>query len=144
MTKDEDDMTDKLWTLEYTVPTTRRVVVLAETAEEAQERVFDDSLGHIVARSAEVTECEDPVVEVAEVTRPAVVDVGRVHPGNVLLVDEGYECMRPYSLHVVRKDHNGELYIPCDVGEHYLDGQLNDDGTQYFGFWMLRDLQEAE
>jgi hypothetical protein len=52
-----------------------------------------------------------------------------IRPGDVLIADAGFTCMRDQSEHEVFKDNGGHLYIRCSEGAHYLNGQLNDDGT---------------
>ena len=44
----------------------------------------------------------------------------------------GISCLgEDSSTHEVYEDQNG-LYVPCTHGNHYLDGQLDDEG-QYIG-----------
>lgn len=45
--------------------------------------------------------------------------------GDTVFVDEDFICMGT-GKKTVYKDEGG-LFIYCDEGEHYLDGQLNED-----------------
>lgn len=45
--------------------------------------------------------------------------------GDVVIVDDGFACIRPGVL-TVNADDDGKLYIPCDEGRHYLDVDFND------------------
>lgn len=56
-----------------------------------------------------------------------------VKPGDVLIADGGFTCLAENARCEVLKDHYG-LYVNCDEGKHYLDGQLDDDGTGIIGF----------
>mgnify|MGYP000266944799 CR=1 FL=1 len=50
-----------------------------------------------------------------------------VKVGDVLTADAGFTCM-PAGQHEVKIDDTG-LYVECDHGKHYLDGQKMGDGT---------------
>jgi hypothetical protein len=56
-----------------------------------------------------------------------------VKPGDVLIADGGFTCLTENGRCKVREDEHG-LYVICDEGKHYLDGQLDDDGTGIIGF----------
>lgn len=48
-------------------------------------------------------------------------------PGDTVQVDDGFTCMIA-SLRVVQDDKHGGLYVPCNDGNHLLDGQRREDG----------------
>jgi hypothetical protein len=50
----------------------------------------------------------------------------------MLEVDAGFTCILSWSRRVVKKDELG-LYIDCKCGQHFLDGQLDDEGRNYVG-----------
>lgn len=65
-------------------------------------------------------------------TRPRpTVKISDVKVGTVLFTDGGFTCMRPNSIATVYGDASG-LFVRCDDGDHYLDGQ--EDGEVYVGF----------
>ena len=47
--------------------------------------------------------------------------------GDVVYTDAGFTCLDA-GKHHVHEDEDG-LYIKCDEGRHYLEGQINDHGT---------------
>lgn len=51
-----------------------------------------------------------------------------VKPDDILITDGGFTCMKS-GQHRVHRDQTGNLFIKCSYGNHYLDGQLDDDGT---------------
>lgn len=64
--------------------------------------------------------------------------IDKVKDGSVLECDDGFTCLHDEDIVVVRKDENG-LYVVCDEGRHYIDGQLDwDDCTTYVGFKLIR------
>lgn len=47
-------------------------------------------------------------------------------PGDIVVADGGFTCIRAGE-HQVR-EMDGLLFVPCDDGKHFLDGQEDDDG----------------
>lgn len=45
--------------------------------------------------------------------------------GDTVRVDDGFTCMKKWSTKEVKVDPEGELYIDCKCGGHYLNGQLH-------------------
>lgn len=45
--------------------------------------------------------------------------------GDTVLTDDGFTCMKE-GHHTVRGDGNG-LFLECDEGKHYLEGQEDDE-----------------
>ena len=67
-------------------------------------------------------------------SRPYV-KIADVNDGTVLVPDHIMsECMIPGVPVTVIADDEGDLFIPCKDGNHYLDGQL--DGDFYIGFGL--------
>lgn len=56
--------------------------------------------------------------------------------GDVLVCDGGFTCLREGAEVEVHSDPERDgvnaLYVPCDDGAHYLDGQLDFDGCGAF------------
>lgn len=52
-----------------------------------------------------------------------------VKPGDMLIPDGGFDCLREGVPVEVKADKNGELYVCCDDGSHHLEGQLDWDGN---------------
>lgn len=75
----------------------------------------------------------------------ALTKIADVKPGTVLIADSGFDCLRNLELCTVKRDAHGELYVDDDQGRHDLEGQLNDDGTHYVGFWpaTAADVDQA-
>lgn len=57
-----------------------------------------------------------------------------LQPGNTVIVDDGFTCMKPWGEHSVSNTGNG-LYILCERGPHYLSGQLADDRDSLVGIY---------
>lgn len=52
-----------------------------------------------------------------------------IKPGDRLVADAGFSCLRAGESYAVRSADNASgLFINCDHGRHYLDGQRNDAG----------------
>jgi len=51
------------------------------------------------------------------------IQIQNVSPGDVLLTDAGFTCVKPYALVKIKKNKNG-LYFECKEGKHYLEGQV--------------------
>ena len=54
--------------------------------------------------------------------------MSEIKPGDKLIADAGFTCLSEDEVVEVKADAKGELYIPCEEGEHYLDGQATGDG----------------
>lgn len=61
--------------------------------------------------------------------------VDLVHVGDELLSDNGFTCMVEGAKCKVEKDDDG-LFVRCNEGRHYLNGQEDDHGN-YVGFLNL-------
>lgn len=68
-------------------------------------------------------------------TGPAIVPASAVRSGTMLMPDGGFSCMRLRRVKRVKKGRDG-LYVTCNEGRHYLNGQLSEDGRHYVGFWL--------
>ena len=51
------------------------------------------------------------------------VSLNELSPGDVVIVDQHFNCLRNNEMAVVQRLRNGELFIRCDDGNHYLEGQ---------------------
>ena len=59
--------------------------------------------------------------------------LSEVQPGDVLIADGGFTCIKPGAQLVVADD----LSIPCACGKHFLDGQVDfDDGDTLVGLTL--------
>jgi hypothetical protein len=59
-----------------------------------------------------------------------------VKPGTRLFTDDGFTCMRPWEVRIVREDDKERLYVACLCGwdgKHYLEGQV--EGNRVVGFY---------
>lgn len=56
-----------------------------------------------------------------------------VKRGTILIADDGFTCLTNGQECEVMRDAWG-LFVHCRDGEHYLDGQLDDDAGDYIGF----------
>lgn len=63
--------------------------------------------------------------------------VAETKEGSVLQIDGDFTCMRKNSKHTVKKNEHSELFVSCRDGNHYLDGQLSDDGSYYVGMYTI-------
>ena len=52
-------------------------------------------------------------------------------PGKTVQVDGGFDCLREGSLHQLKQDANGEFYINCAEGKHYIFSETN----HIIGIW---------
>lgn len=51
-----------------------------------------------------------------------------VKRGDILITDGGFTCIRESTMRRVEQS-DGRLYIKCDDGKHFLDGQCDDEGN---------------
>lgn len=51
--------------------------------------------------------------------------------GDTVHTDDGFTCMKE-GPHVVRGDESG-LFLKCDDGHHYLEGQEDDESGELVG-----------
>lgn len=72
----------------------------------------------------------------------AYAKVDEVKFGDVIQVDAGFPCIEANSVHVVDEDDTA-IFIPCQHGKHYLDGQISDDGKTYVGVYPMLYLNVA-
>lgn len=60
--------------------------------------------------------------------------LSKLKPGDAVVVDAGFDCLKPWHVATVRADSHGELYIPCKAGMHMLIGQAV-DGENLIGIY---------
>lgn len=58
-----------------------------------------------------------------------------VYEGALVMVDDGFTCIAPWTITRLLKDADG-YYFECSQGRHYLDGQYDDDKGYYIGLIM--------
>ena len=64
-----------------------------------------------------------------------IINFADVKVGDVLVPDGGFTCMREGTQRLVREDPHNGLYINCDDGKHFLDGQRDfNTGQTLVGF----------
>lgn len=61
------------------------------------------------------------------------VKIELVHVGTKLIADGGFGCIPPNAVLEVQYDGR-ELWVTCDRGRHYLDGQVDTETNTYVGF----------
>jgi hypothetical protein len=52
-----------------------------------------------------------------------------VKEGMKLKADGGFTCIRPGAVLTVKFDEEGFPFVPCHRGGHWLNGQVDGDGT---------------
>lgn len=62
--------------------------------------------------------------------------VASTKAGDLIQVDGDFTCIHPWLCQHVQIEEKG-LYLFCDDGQHFLNGQLNDDGTFYIGIYPI-------
>lgn len=60
--------------------------------------------------------------------------LSEVKPGNILVADGGFPCVKDGARLIVGRDEDGDLFVPCAEGPHLLDGQA-DDGETLIGLY---------
>ena len=69
--------------------------------------------------------------------------------GQTIYLDEAFTCRKPGAA-VVLEDEKGALFIECEDGNHYLDGQVDDLTGELVGIsnepfvtteWLTRETQ---
>ena len=57
-----------------------------------------------------------------------------VNEGDVLFADGGFTCIKKGAQLTVSSRFSDGLFVPCDEGEHYLDGQIDAATGNLIGF----------
>lgn len=65
------------------------------------------------------------------------VRLAEVRAGTKLMCDGGFDCMDDGDVMIVHADGNGELYIQCECGQHYLDSQHDDVTDALVGLYLV-------
>ncbi|KRE00090.1 hypothetical protein ASE63_08285 [Bosea sp. Root381] len=68
-----------------------------------------------------------------------IVPAKQVQPGTQLVCDGGFTCLADGQQVTVQASRGGSLYVPCDCGQHDLEGQLDMAGENYIGFMLAGD-----
>ena len=55
------------------------------------------------------------------------VTLSELREGDIVIVDGGYDCLRENEMAIVQRDEQHRLFIRCDEGQHFLDGQCDYD-----------------
>lgn len=55
--------------------------------------------------------------------------LSQLRPGDKVVVDAGFTCIKPWAVRTVKADYTGELFILCKEKKHSLDGQLRYTGS---------------
>jgi hypothetical protein len=63
--------------------------------------------------------------------------LSKLKAGDVVQVDEGFNCIGRGQTRVVQVDGAGFLWIACRHGQHGLTGQLMGDGDSLIGLYAL-------
>lgn len=61
--------------------------------------------------------------------------LSELKPGDRVQVDDGFDCMEPWSIKEVQCNENGDWFINCSKVEHDLYGQLMDDRDHLMGIY---------
>lgn len=61
------------------------------------------------------------------------VKLGEVSAGDTIYADSGFDCMEA-GAHTVLAAADGELYVECQKGQHWLSGQVEDESDHVIGF----------
>lgn len=62
--------------------------------------------------------------------------VANTKEGSIIKVDGAFTCMKNGTHKTVKEDDEGNLYVDCSEGKHYLDGQLSEDELYYVGLYL--------
>ncbi len=52
----------------------------------------------------------------------------KIKEGDVLIADGGFTCLQEGEELEVKVNKDGEKFVDCNEGQHFLDGQENEDG----------------
>jgi hypothetical protein len=63
--------------------------------------------------------------------------LSQLHAGDKVRVDRSFTCIQAGTIVEVREGSGGDLYVPCNDGEHYLDGQLMSDDDSLVGLYHV-------
>jgi hypothetical protein len=55
------------------------------------------------------------------------VNMKDVKSDDVLIADNGFTCVKPGPVKICEDEHG--LFFSCECGKHYIDGQLDFDGS---------------
>lgn len=66
---------------------------------------------------------------------PNFAKVSETKAGDVLVADGSFTCISAGAKRTVQQDKNGALWIGCNDGRHYLEGQADDANRHYVGLY---------
>lgn len=69
-------------------------------------------------------------------------NINDITEGDVLIADCGFTCLENKQEVEVKEDKTGDLFVPCEQGQHFLSGQLNEKGD-LIGFYR-KFIKEEE
>ncbi len=69
--------------------------------------------------------------------------VSEVKAGDLLIPDAGFDCLTEGKAKLVLNDNLHGLYIKCSHDEHFLSGQISNDGREYIGLYKLDDRRKT-
>jgi hypothetical protein len=62
-------------------------------------------------------------------------NIRNLRAGSCLCADGGFTCIKEGAILEVQAEADESLFVPCDDGKHFLDGQIDDDGGEVVGFY---------
>lgn len=62
----------------------------------------------------------------------SILTKGEIKVGDVVKCDSGFTCIPANALRTVQQTEDGDLWIKCEAGMHFVDGQLNEK-NEYVG-----------
>ena len=58
-----------------------------------------------------------------------MIKLTNMKPNDWLKADTGFTCLSENAVRIIKMDWKCELYIQCDHGRHYLNGQTDHEGN---------------
>lgn len=68
-------------------------------------------------------------------------NIKEIKAGDIVEADAGFTCLSQ-GRHLVQSSDSG-LFISCSNGKHFIDGQVDDDGT-VIGLKLVSPSHEAD
>jgi hypothetical protein len=85
------------------------------------------------------------MMSITEYLELEAVKLSAISVGEVLVADNGFDCIESWSSASVEKDNRGELFIACKCGQHFLEGQLDlDDNDTLVGLRRERATETGD
>lgn len=107
-----------------------KVIACVERTDPEWATLCADGRRHIISLEDKLDKLEGPIIFGRMGEDNPIYYQGTYQEGDVIQVDNGFDCVSAWSVKTLHKDKRGELYFECDHSghKHKINGQLEENG----------------